>query len=134
MAPTAKEVMVQPSGDVYDWYVRGCQLLDERNAAAAAALLEHAAAAEPGSRSVREALARAQYSSGRVREARGNFAAIVAENPTDDYAHFGWGLAAAKLGELDEAAQHLALAAAMRPDNPDYAAALRRTRAARERG
>jgi Flp pilus assembly protein TadD len=122
---------VQPSGEAYDWYVRGCALLDARSPAAAAALLEHAVAAEPDSRSAREALARAQYASGRFRSARDNFAAIVDANPTDDYAHFGWGLAAAKLGELDAAAEHLALAAAMRPDNADYATALARTRAAR---
>lgn len=129
-----RESGTRPGGDVYDWYVRGRELLDGRNPAAAAALLEHAAAAEPASRSVRETLARAQYAAGRFSSARDNFAAIVADNPTDDYAHFGWGLAAAKLGDLDGAAEHLALAAAMRPDNPDYAAALRRTRAARDHG
>lgn len=122
-----------PAGEVYDWYRRGCQLLDARNPAAAAALLEHAVAAEPASRSVREALARAQYASGRFHDALDNFAAIVSDNPTDDYAHFGWGLAAAKVGDLDGAVEHLALAAAMRPDNADYAAALQRTRAARGR-
>ena len=124
---------MQPTGDVYDWYVRGCALLDSRNPAAAAALLEHAVAAEPSSRSAREALARAQYASGRFRSARDNFAAIVEANPTDDYAHFGCGLASAKLGDLDGAAEHLALAVAMRPDNTDYAQALDRTRAARDK-
>src|SRR3954467_12924035 len=123
-----------PAGDAYDWYTRGVALLSGGNPAAAAALLEHAARAEPGSRSVREALARAQFDSGQFELARENFAAIVAESPTEDYAHFGLGLAASRLGDYDDAAEHLALAVAMRPDNKHYATALRRVRAAREHG
>ena len=121
-----------PKGTVYDWYTRGLQLLHDRNPAAAAALLEHAVQAEPASRSVREALARAQFNSGRYEAARDNFAAIVADNPTDDYAHFGMGLACSRLGDFGDAAEHLALAVAMRPDNKHYATALRHARAARE--
>jgi len=123
-----------PGGDVYDWYTRGLELLTAGNPAAAAALLEHAHRAEPESRSIREALARAQYGSGAFRRARESFAAIVADSPTDDYAHFGLGLAAAKLGEHADAVEHLALAVAMRPDNRDYDAALQRARAARAAG
>jgi len=126
-----RDQTVTPSGDVYDWYVRGLQLLTAGNPAAAAALLEHAHRAEPGSRSIREALARAQYGSGAFRRARESFASIVAESPTDDYAHFGLGLASTRLGEHAEAVEHLALACAMRPDNRDYDAALQRARAAR---
>lgn len=122
-----------PSGTVYDWYTRGMQLLHDRNPAAAAALLEHAVRAEPTSRSAREALARAQFDSGRYAAARDTFATIVADNPTDDYALFGLGLACNKLGDFDDAAEHLALAVAMRPDNKHYATALRHARAARER-
>jgi tetratricopeptide (TPR) repeat protein len=124
---------VPPAGDVYDWYRRGLELLGARNPAAAAAVLEHAVAAEPTSRSAREALARALFDSGRFDPARENFAAIVAANPTDDYAHFGWGLASTRLGDYDDAAEHLALAVAMRPDNKHYATALRSARAARAR-
>jgi Flp pilus assembly protein TadD len=122
-----------PQGTVYDWYTRGVQLLKDRNPAAAAALLEHAARAEPASRSVREALARAQYDSGQYAAARATFATIVADNPTDDYALFGLGLACNKLGDFDDAAEHLALAVAMRPDNLHYATALRHARAERDR-
>lgn len=122
-----------PQGTVYDWYTRGMQLLQDRNPAAAAALLQHAVRAEPTSRSVREALARAQFNSGQYADARDSFAAIVADNPTDDYAHFGLGLACNKLGDFDDAAEHLALAVAMCPDNKHYATALRHARAARER-
>lgn len=120
-----------PGGDVYDWYMRGMQLLDGGNAAAAAALLEHAVEAEPHSRNLREALARAQFGSGAFRKARDNFATIVEANPTDDYAHFGLGLASSKLGDYVGAVEHLALAVAMRPDNRDYGNALERARAAR---
>jgi tetratricopeptide (TPR) repeat protein len=122
-----------PAGEVYDWYRRGMALLDARNPAAAAALLEHAAAAEPESRSIREALARAQFNAGLFAAARDSFGAIVEENPSDDYAQFGMGLSASRLGEYDTATEHLALAVAMRPENKHYATALRAARAARAR-
>jgi Flp pilus assembly protein TadD len=122
-----------PAGDVYDWYQRGLELLDARNPAAAAALLEHAAAAEPDSRSIREALARAQFNAGLFAAARDSFSLIVSDSPDDDYAHFGLGLAASRLGEYEMATEHLALAVAMRPENKHYATALRAARAARAR-
>ena len=45
-----------PGGKVYEWYQRGLQLLAEGNPDAAATLLSRAAEAEPGSRSVLEAM------------------------------------------------------------------------------
>jgi Flp pilus assembly protein TadD len=74
-------------------------------------------------------LARAQYDAGRYRDAITSFTELIAINPTDDYAQFGLGLAADKAGELTLAAEHLALAAAMRPDLAHYARALRGVRA-----
>jgi Flp pilus assembly protein TadD len=121
---------ILPGGEVYDWYTRGVALLDGGNANAAAQLLEHAAAAEPSSRSVREALARAQFDTGRYADARESFAWIVARDPTDDYAQFGLGVAAHRTGDFREAVVHLALAAAMRPDLGHYGQALRGARAA----
>jgi Flp pilus assembly protein TadD len=118
-----------PEGDVYEWYQRGLALLADRNPAAAATLLSRAAEAEPGSRSVREALARAQYDAGRYEEAIVTFTELIAANPADDYARFGLGMAASRLGELQLAAEHLSLAVAMRPDNGHYARALRGVRA-----
>jgi Flp pilus assembly protein TadD len=62
------------------------------------------------------------------------FTALVAVSPTDDYAHFGLGLAAGRAGELPLAAEHLALAVAMRPDLGHYARALRGVRARQAAG
>jgi tetratricopeptide (TPR) repeat protein len=121
----------QPDGGVYEWYRRGLELLGDRNPAAAATLLERAVAAEPTSRSAREALARAQYDAGRYRDAIDSFTVLISANPTDDYAQFGLGLAASRAGELELAAEHLALAVAMRPDLDHYARALRGVRARR---
>ena len=120
-----------PAGGVYEWYVRGVQLLERGDPAAASQLLARAAEAEPGSRSIREALARALFDAGRYEEARSAFRSLVADDPADDYALFGVGLAAGRLGDHRDAVEHLALAAAMRPDVADYGRALRRARAAR---
>ncbi len=121
---------VLPGGEVYDWYVRGVELLEGGNPAAAVQLLSHASRAEPESRSVREALARAQFDAGMYTEAHASFAVIIEANPADDYAQFGMGLSAAKIGDLNGAVEHLALAAAMRPDISHYGVALRGARAA----
>jgi tetratricopeptide (TPR) repeat protein len=123
-----------PGGNVYEWYQRGLQLLAESNPDAAATLLSRAAEAEPGSRSILEALARAQYDAGRYQEAMVSFTELIGVNPTDDYAQFGLGLAASRAGELRLAAEHLALAVAMRPDAGHYARALRGVRARRSAG
>lgn len=119
-----------PSGESYDWYVRGLDLLDSGNAAAAVQVLAHAATAEPQSRAAREALARAQFDAGLYVEALESFAWIVGADPTDDYAQFGLGLAAARTGDYRTAVEHLSLAAAMRPDVAHYNMALRGARAA----
>ena len=118
-----------PDGDVYEWYQRGSRLLSDGHPAAAATLLERAAAAEPASRSIREALARSQYDAGRYEDAITSFTALIGATPTDDYAHFGLGLAASRAGDLRLAGEHLALAVAMRPELCHYARALRSVRA-----
>jgi tetratricopeptide (TPR) repeat protein len=123
-----------PEGDVYEWYQRGLQLLAEGHPAAAATLLTRASHVEPGSRSILEALGRAHYDAGRYAESMAAFTALVAVSPTDDYAHFGLGLAAGRAGELPLAAEHLALAVAMRPDLGHYARALRGVRARQAAG
>ena len=118
-----------PEGGVYEWYQRGLGLLDDGHPEAAATLLARASEAEPGSRSILEALARAQYDAGRYDDAVLSFTALTVVNPTDDYAQFGLGLAASRAGNLPLAAEHLALAVAMRPDLGHYARALRGVRA-----
>jgi tetratricopeptide (TPR) repeat protein len=116
-------------GDTYALYQRGLDLLGRGSAAAAALLLERAAAAEPESRSVLEALARAQFDARRYDQAAGSFRRIVEASPSDDYAQFGLGLALARTGDPGAAAEHLALAAAMRPNLRHYTEALRSVRA-----
>jgi len=118
-----------PDGGVYEWYTRGLELLKAGSAAAAVQLLSRAAEAEPESRSVREALARAQYGARLFEEAAANFRWIVEADPAEDYALFGLGLSLSRMGDFEAAVEHLALACAMRPENKDYSKALRHARA-----
>jgi Tfp pilus assembly protein PilF len=104
------------------------ELLGRGSPAAAAQILQRAATAEPQSRSVREALARAQFDARRYAEAADNFRMIVEASPSDDYANFGLGLALTRMGDHAAAAEYLALAAAMRPDATHYTDALRSVR------
>jgi Flp pilus assembly protein TadD len=115
--------------DVHAWYRRGMELLGRGSPAAAAQVLQRASTAEPASRSVREALARAQFDARRYLEAADNFRLIVEASPADDYAHFGLGLSLARSGDPASAAEYLALAAAMRPDVKHYTTALHQVRA-----
>jgi tetratricopeptide (TPR) repeat protein len=118
----------RPAGDAYDWYVRGQELLGQKHPAAAAQLLRRAVEAEPGSRAAKEALARALFDAREYGEAREVFEAIVAEHPSDDYAHFGLGLAAMRSQDYRVAVEHLSLAVAMKPGQHHYATALRAAR------
>jgi tetratricopeptide (TPR) repeat protein len=115
--------------DTYALYQRGLDLLGRGSAAAAAQLLERAARAEPQSRSVLEALGRAQFDAGQHDQSAASFQRIVDVSPSDDYAQFGLGLALSRTGDFGAAAEHLALAAAMRPDLRHYSDALRSVRA-----
>jgi len=119
----------RPDGEVYDWYRRGLELLDKGDAAAASVLLGHAHAEEPESKAIREAMARAQFNARRYAESARTFRSLVEDNPSDDYAHFGLGLALSRLGEHSAAAGHLAMATVMRPDTQHYADALASVRA-----
>ncbi|WP_067179165.1 tetratricopeptide repeat protein [Microtetraspora niveoalba] len=118
-----------PAGGVYEWFQRGVKLLEEGSPAAAAALLERAAHAEPESRSIREALARAQFNSRRYADAVGSFRWIVDANPTEDYAYYGLGMALWRTGDIEGAQEPLAVAVAMRPDLRHYVSALTQVRA-----
>jgi tetratricopeptide (TPR) repeat protein len=118
-----------PAGDAYDWYRRGTSLLESGNPAAAAELLARAAAEEPTAHSIREAWARALFDARRFDEAAREFGLLVELAPDDDYAQFGLGMALWRLRRFPQAADHLAMAAVMRPDRPEYANALRQVRA-----
>ena len=118
-----------PAGEPYDWFRRGTELLQQGNAAAAAELLSWASRAEPGALSIREALARAFYDSRRFEDSAREFRAITQAAPDDDYAHFGLGLSLWRMRQFPMAAEHLAVAAAMRPDREAYGRALRQVRA-----
>ena len=128
--PPADDESAGPDpADVHTWYTTGMELLAKGSPAAAAHVLQRAVNAEPGSRSVREALARAQFDTGQYAAAADNFRQIVEASPTDDYAHFGLGLSLARAGHHEAAVEYLALAAAMRPDRKHYTDALRQVRA-----
>lgn len=129
MAQGADGTNGAPAGDVYDWYRRGVELLASGNPAAAAQLLARAADQAPESRSVREALARAWFDAGRHGEALRHFRAVAESDPADDYAQFGWGLSAARVGDFETAVEHLALAVAMSPETKHYRTALVQARA-----
>src|SRR5918996_5979391 len=115
---------------VYDLFKRGSALLDAGDFSAAAIPLERARALEPDKSSIREALGRAYFRSGRYADARDEFAAVVERSPVNDYAHFCLGRALEKTGRRLEAARHAVLAAGMRPDRADYRAFRDRLRAA----
>jgi Flp pilus assembly protein TadD len=118
-----------PAGEVYDWYRRGLEFLESGHPGAAAQLLARAAASVPESRSIREALARAQFDGGDHAAAMRNFRAVAEDDPADHYAQFGWGLAAARVGDFETAVEHLALAVAMSPATKHYRSALTQARA-----
>ena len=115
---------------VYDLFRRGSELLENGDYSAAAIPLEKAREFEPEKTSIREALGRAYFRSGRYADAREEFAAVVERSPVNDFAHFCLGRALAMTGNRVGARRHLRLAAGLRPDRADYRAYLERIRAA----
>jgi Flp pilus assembly protein TadD len=115
---------------VYDLYHRGKALLEAGDFSAAAIPLERARSFEPDKTSIREALGRAYFRSGRYAKAREEFAAVVERAPVNDFAHFCLGRSLEKTGRRAEARRHLSLAACMRPDRADYRAYRDRLRVA----
>jgi Flp pilus assembly protein TadD len=111
-------------GDAYVAYQEGTRLLASDDAHAAVIALERARSLEPEKGSVREALARAYYRTGRFDAAEEEFLAALDIEPVNDYAHFGIGLCRLRAGDRTGARGHLRQAAVMRPDNADYRAAL----------
>jgi len=111
--------------EAFTAFQEGSHLLSTANPLAAATVLERARDLEPGQASIRETLARAYYSIGRIRDAEAEFAAALQIDPVNDYAHFGLGLCRLRTGDRVSARGHLRLAVAMRPE-PEYRKALER--------
>ncbi len=118
--PFGEESPEQRGERVYDLFRRGSELLDAGDFAAATIPLEHARRLEPDKTSIREALGRAYFRSGRFGPAAEEFEAVVERAPVNDFAHFCLGKALAKTGRRAEARRHAVLAAGMRPDRADY--------------
>jgi len=115
---------------VYELFQKGTALLDCGDFAAAAVPLEQARDLEPDKTSIREALGRAYFRSGRFSEAAHEFGAVVDRSPVDHYSHFCLGRSLEKTGQAAEARRHAALAVGMRPDREDYRAFNERLRTA----
>lgn len=110
----------------YALFVRGLQFLHEGRPFQAVIPLERARSLEPRKASIREALARAYFRTGRHANAREEFAAALEMDPANDYAHFGLALCLERGGELARARAHAKLALAMRPQEENYRAAVER--------
>jgi len=106
--------------NVYDLFKRGTRLLEQGDHHAAAVPLARARELEPDKTSIREALGRALFHTGRYSEAASEFEAIVDRAPTNDFALFCLGRSLQQLGRHDEARKPLALACCLRPDRGDY--------------
>lgn len=104
----------------YAFFMQGSALLKQGNAHSAVIPLERARDLEPHKGSVREALARAYYRTGRHRRAREEFEAAVEIDPTNDYAHFGLALCLERQGQRELARGHAKIAFAMRPGEETY--------------
>lgn len=116
------------AGDPYALFVRGTELLEQRLYAQAALSLEQALKLEPGKTSILEALGRAYFHGGRYRRAADAFRAVVDARPDDDFSQFCLGRSLEKLGDIEGARRHMALAAGMRPARADYRRYLARVR------
>ena len=116
--------------DVYDLFQRGIALLESGDYSAATIPLEKASRIEPDKTSIREALGRAYFRSGRYAQASEEFKAVVERAPVNDFAHFCLGRSLEKTGRWQEARRHLALASNLRPERADYRVYRDRLRAA----
>jgi Flp pilus assembly protein TadD len=110
----------------YDLFFKGVRFLDEGHPHQAVMMLSMAKLIEPDKGSIRSALGRALFMTGRMARARREFAKAVAINPSDDWAHFALALACERTGERTRALGHVKLAIAMCPGVEHYERALRR--------
>ena len=115
-----------PRETAYYLFTRGRGFLGAGHPHQAAMLLGRAKLMEPDKASIREALGRALFVSGRTLPARREFAKVVQIEPASDYAHFALALACERTGQRARAIGHLKLAIVMRPGTEDYERALER--------
>jgi Flp pilus assembly protein TadD len=108
------------SEPTYTLYRRGLELLEDGDFEHAAKPLAEAARRDPEKSSIREALGRAYFRSGRFAPAAVEFEAVVETHPVNDFAHFCLGRALSKTGQKRRARHHLALACNLRPERRDY--------------
>jgi Flp pilus assembly protein TadD len=106
--------------NVYDLYLRGCDLLSHGDHQAAIVPLTRARDLEPDKASIREALGRALFGAQRYEDAAAEFSRVAAQAPTNDYALFCLGRSMQQLGRHAEARHPLALACSLRPERRDY--------------
>lgn len=104
----------------YELLQRGKELLESRDPAQAAVVLERAKKLEPEKGSIREALARAYYDYGQYELAQAEFERAMEIDPTNHYAYFGLALCLRHLGDKIGALKHLKLAVAMEPGSEIY--------------
>jgi Flp pilus assembly protein TadD len=125
---TARGLYSTPSEgqSVYALFSKGREFLEQGHPHQAAMYLSRARLMEPEKASIREALARALFMSGRMAWARREFAKTVQIDPVNDYAHFGLALACERTGQRARAIAHIKLANAMRPGVTHYERALAR--------
>lgn len=116
----------EAAASAYGLYTKGIRFLQEGHPHQAVQLLARAKLMEPDKASIREALGRALFMSGRMRRARREFAKTVQIDPANDYAHFGLALACERTGQKSRAIGHLKMAVAMHPGVRDYEQALAR--------
>jgi Flp pilus assembly protein TadD len=106
-------------------------MLHDGHPHAAALILGRAKLLEPDKASIREALGRALFMSGRATRARREFTKAVALNPSDDYAHFALALACERTVQRQRALGHAKLANALAPGVSHYEQVVARLSGAR---
>jgi protein O-GlcNAc transferase len=106
--------------EAYTLFRRGVDFLETGHPAQAAMHLRAALRLEPGRNSIRETLGRAEFAVGRYEGAAELFAAVVADAPDSDYAHYALARCLRELGRGEEARGHLRLARALRPASETY--------------
>ncbi len=111
---------------IYEKWMRANALLASGDAHAASVMFEAIRDVEPDKGSVREALGRAYFMTGRHALAEKEFSVLLQIDPVNDYAHYALGRCAMARGDTEAALVHLKLARAMNPTNLDYVSAYRR--------